>query len=141
MCGRLAPVSSATQHVVTASGVEEEQNQEHRIQNPDRLAPPCAKIENRVHDIDNPTENEQWNSQFLIVGPGWDKREEPRRKHVNQRPKTEIDRQQDSGAARRVQDGSCSKGNSRNFLHRFVLEHCFPGVQKNLSLLTSGTGH
>lgn len=88
--------------MVTASGVEDEENQEQRRQNPDHLAPPRAKIENSVPDIDNPTENEQRNGPFLIGGPGWDKREQPQGKHVNQRPKPEIDREQDGGPAGRV---------------------------------------
>jgi hypothetical protein len=114
-------VWSSLKHLVTPADVAEEEEQEQGVQNPDGFASSCAKEKNRVHDIDDPTEDEQWNSPFRIGKSRWDKRKESRREHVDQRPKPDIDREQRSGPGGCVEDDSNSKRNTGSFRHGFDL--------------------
>jgi hypothetical protein len=98
--------------LVTSTDIADEEEQEHCGQNPDGFASSCAKEKNSVHDVNDPTEDEKWNSPFRVDKPGWDERKESRREHVDQRPKAEIDREQRGGPGGCVQDDSNSKRNT-----------------------------
>lgn len=110
-------VWSSLQHLVTPTGVTDQEQQEHRVQDPDGFASLRPKEKEGVHEIDDPTEDEQGNSPFRIGKSGRDESKESRRKHVDQCPKADIDREQRRGTGGGVQDDSNSKRNSRNFRH------------------------
>jgi hypothetical protein len=104
-------VWSSLKHLVTPTDVADQEQQEHRGQDPDGFSSLRPKEKNAVDEIDDPTEDEQGDSPFRIRKSGWDKRKESRRKHVDQRPKADVDGEQGRGPGGGVEDNSNSKRN------------------------------
>jgi hypothetical protein len=123
-------VWSSLKHLVTPTDVADQEQQEHRGQDPDGFASPRPKEKDAVDEIDDPTEDEQGDSPFRIPKSSWDKRKESRRKHVDQRPKADVDGDQCRGPGGGIEDDSNSKRNSRSFRHWFVLFSFGPKISR-----------
>lgn len=96
---------------MTPADVADEEQQEHRIQDPDSLASPRAEKEDGVDEVDGPTETKQRNGPLFVRLPGREEGKKSRGEQIGQRPETGIDREQRGSPGGGIENDSSSKRN------------------------------